>query len=394
MPACTARAAAVRALSPVSIVTPIPRRFSVAMTSGTSGRSSSRTPIAPTGWSLRWMMTTVIPSDSIACTSSASVPASSQRGLPTARRAPSRVPTMPWPAVSRTSVAAGAPGTALVIAAARGCVLWPSRLAAHASTPSWVAPVVTTWVTVGLLRVRVPVLSTARWRMPPNRSNAAPDFTTTPNFDAAPMADTTVTGTAIARAHGDAATSTTRARVIHTPGSPLSSDPSTPTSTARIITPGTRGRAMRSARRARSPFSACACSTSSTIVVSELPVPAAVASTSRTPVVLIDPADTSMPGSTSTGIDSPVIADVSRLLRPARTMPSVAIRSPGRTTSTSPTRSSFASTSVVASPPLTSAVSGTSFNSARSPARARSMALSSSASAMEYKNASAAASST
>ena len=60
------------------------------------------------------------------------------------------------------------------------------------------------------------------------------------------------------------------------------------------------------------------------------------------------------------------------------------MRSPGRTTRTSPTRSSFASTSAVASPRLTSAVSGTSFNSARNPARARSIALSSSASAMEY----------
>ena len=36
-------------------------------------------------------------------------------------------------------------------------------------------------------------------------------------------------------------------------------------------------------------------------------------------------------GSFSTGIDSPVIAEVSRLDRPVRTIPSVAIRSPGRT---------------------------------------------------------------
>ena len=88
---------------------------------------------------------------------------------------------------------------------------------------------------------------------------------------------------------------------------------------------------MRSAKRARSPFSACACSTSSTIVVSELSVPAAVVSISRAPAVLIAPADTASPGSTSTGMDSPVIAEVSRLERPVRTTPSVAIRSPGRT---------------------------------------------------------------
>ena len=122
--------------------------------------------------------------------------------------------------------------------------------------------------------------------------------------------------------------------------------------------------------------------------------PARVILTSSTPFKLIVPAKTSSPVALSTGSDSPVIADVSKLLRPARTMPSVAIRSPGRTTSTSPTRSSFASTSTVASPRWTRAVSGTSFNSARNPARARSIALSSNASAMEYKNASAAASST
>jgi hypothetical protein len=52
-------------------------------------------------------------------------------------------------------------------------------------------------------------------------------------------------------------------------------------------------------------------------VVSELSVPAAVASTSSTPELLIAPADTASPGSTSTGIDSPVIAEVSRLERPS-----------------------------------------------------------------------------
>ena len=41
--------------------------------------------------------------------------------------------------------------------------------------------------------------------------------------------------------------------------------------------------------------------------------------------MLIAPAETASPGSTSTGIDSPVIAEVSRLERPDRTIPSVAI---------------------------------------------------------------------
>ena len=229
--------------------------------------------------------------------------------------------------------------------------------------------------------------------MPPSRSNAAPDLMTTPNWLAAPIAATTVSGTEIASAHGDAATRTTSARVIHVSGSP-SSEPITPTSTARIITPGTRGWAIRSAIRARSPFSACAFSTRSTSVVSELSVPAAVVSTSSTPAELIAPAGTSSPGATSSGMDSPVIAEVSRLERPDRMMPSVAIRSPGRTSISSPTSRSFASTSAAVPSRSTVAVCGTSFNSARSPPWARSIALSSSASAIEYRNASAAASPT
>ena len=130
------------------------------------------------------------------------------------------------------------------------------------------------------------------------------------------------------------------------------------------------------------------------MVVSELSVPAAVVSTSSAPELLIAPADTASPGPTSTGIDSPVIADVSRLERPARTIPSVAIRSPGRTTMTWPTVSSFACTSTDPPSRSTVAVSGTSFSNARRPPRALSIALSSRASAIEYRNASAAASST
>ena len=119
------------------------------------------------------------------------------------------------------------------------------------------------------------------------------------------------------------------------------------------------------------------------MVVSELSVPAAVVSTSSAPAVLIAPADTESPGSTSTGIDSPVIAEVSRLERPVRTIPSVAIRSPGRTSISWPTARSFAATSTEAPSRRMVAVSGTSLSSARSPPRARSIALSSRASAIE-----------
>ena len=65
---------------------------------------------------------------------------------------------------------------------------------------------------------------------------------------AAPMAATTVTGTEIASAHGEAATRTTRARSIHVAGSP-SRLPMIAMIAARIMIPGTSGLAIRSARR-------------------------------------------------------------------------------------------------------------------------------------------------
>jgi hypothetical protein len=125
-----------------------------------------------------------------------------------------------------------------------------------------------------------------------------------------------------------------------------------------------------------------------------LSLPAASARTSITPEALTDPAGTSSPGPASTGTDSPVIAEVSRLVRPETTTPSVAILSPARTSSTSSTRMSLAASSTTSSPRLIRAVSGTSRSSARRPERARSIARSSRASAMEYRKARAAASST
>ena len=144
----------------------------------------------------------------------------------------------------------------------------------------------------------------------PSRSNAAPDLTTTPKRLAAPIAEMTVTGTEIANAHGEAATRTTRARVIHSTGSP-NSEPAHATTAASTSTPGTSGRAMRSAMRARSPFSAWASSTSRTTAVSELSSPGAVAVTVIGPPTAMTPASTSSPADTSTGIDSPVTADES-----------------------------------------------------------------------------------
>ncbi|SKZ98084.1 Uncharacterised protein [Mycobacteroides abscessus subsp. abscessus] len=88
------------------------------------------------------------------------------------------------------------------------------------------------------------------------------------------------------------------------------------------------------------------------------------------------------------------MAETSSEVRPWRTMPSVATRSPGLTSIRSPIRKSAVAT--VFSPPSRSTVasSGTSDNSARSPRRVRASEYSSRPSLMENRKASMAASPT
>ena len=201
----------------------------------------------------------------------------------------------------------------------------------------------------------------------------------------------TVIGTEIASAHGDAATSTTSARWTHKPGSPRIA-PTTAIATAVMITPGTSGRAMRSASRCRWPLLAWASATIVTTRASELSAVVAVASISSAPLPLIDPANTWMPGRISTGRDSPVMADMSSVLRPTRMIPSVATRPPGRTMRMSPTRSTAAGISCSTLSRRTVAVSGSRVSSERSPRWARASENSSSPSLIENKKASIAAS--
>ena len=151
---------------------------------------------------------------------------------------------------------------------------------------------------------------------------------------------------------------------------------------------------MRSARRWALPLRACSASTIATIRASELSCAVEVTSTSSTPVPLIDPANTSSPGPASTGTDSPVIAETSSAVRPVATRPSVASRSPGRTSIVSPTRSSHGATTSSSPPRSTVACSGTSDSSARRPRRVRASEYSSSPSLIENRNASIAASPT
>ena len=85
---------------------------------------------------------------------------------------------------------------------------------------------------------------------------------------------------------------------------------------------------------------------------------ALVTSTSSTALIFTQPLTICSPGLISRGILSPVIALVSKLEKPAFTIPSNGTRSPGLITMISPTCTSSGSTSSKLSPRFTLAYSG------------------------------------
>jgi hypothetical protein len=134
---------------------------------------------------------------------------------------------------------------------------------------------------------------------------------------------------------------------------------------ATASTTGTNTALTWSTRRWIGAFLACADSTRRTMRASVDSAPTASVRTSSSPSPLIAPPVTRSPGPRGTGRLSPVISDSSTWLRPSSTSPSTGRRSPGRTTTTSPTRTWAIGSST--SPPSrrTRAVSGRSACSAR-----------------------------
>ena len=104
------------------------------------------------------------------------------------------------------------------------------------------------------------------------------------------------------------------------------------------ITTGTNTPAMRSASRAMGAFDPPACSTSRMICASVVSSPILSARNFRKPVLLIVAAATRLPGVFSTGMLSPVSALSSTAELPSSTTPSTGMRPPGRTSTTSPSR--------------------------------------------------------
>jgi len=128
---------------------------------------------------------------------------------------------------------------------------------------------------------------------------------------------------------------------------------------------GTKTALTRSTMRWMGALAACADSTMRMMRARAVSAPMAVVRTVSAPSALMAPPVTRCPSDFATGRLSPVISDSSTWLRPLTISPSTAMRSPGRTATRSPTRTSASGTSTSTSPRSTRAVAGRSACSAR-----------------------------
>ena len=221
---------------------------------------------------------------------------------------------------------------------------------------------------MGFPSVTVPVLSSTTVVMSPARCSASPPLISTPSSAPLPVATITAVGTARPIAQGQAmiSTATPAARPRTTPPSPPTTVQATAVTSASTITTGTKTPLIRSASRwigARDP---CASRISWTMRASIESRPSVVARIRSAPVPFIVPPKTRAPAALATGSDSPVSIASSTALSPAITSPSTAIRSPGRTTTTSPCTTASIGSSSSLSPRTTRAVAGCSAASERS----------------------------
>ena len=165
-------------------------------------------------------------------------------------------------------------------------------------------------------------------------------------------------GVARPSAQGQAITSTATALMIEVSSSPLYSHHPASVRNAIATTTGTNTALTLSTRRWIGALADCALSTRRMMRDSVLSAPTAVVSTSSRPSALIAPPVTLSPACRATGRLSPVIIDSSTWLAPSCTTPSTGMRSPGRTTTRSPTFTCALGTSTSAPSRRTRAVSG------------------------------------
>ena len=337
MPTSAATDAATSALSPVSSTGRRPSSRNERIACADVGLTTSDTTTSPTTLSSKEAATTV----RAPCATAASVNSRGRetlRSRPTTTRRPSTTPLTPMPSVETNCDTGSTSSTSRTIAAAIGCSDAFSTAAANRSTSSRDTPsAAITSTSVRRPVVTVPVLSSTTVSTRRVDSSTSGPFTRMPSWAPRPVPTSNAVGVASPSAHGHAITSTATAVVTaNSSGRPASSHAPNDAS-AISTTTGTNTADTRSASRCTSALPAWACSTSRAIRASWVSEPTDVADTTSRPPALTVPPTTASPAPTSTGTDSPVTIDRSTAELPSTTRPSVAIRSPGRTTKCSPT---------------------------------------------------------
>ncbi len=188
--------------------------------------------------------------------------------------------------------------------------------------------------------VSVPVLSSTTVSITPDASSASGPLMRMPNWPPRPTPTIRAVGVARPSAHGHAMIKTLSAALKLARGPPPASSQIVSVTNAITSTAGTNHDTTLSTWVCTDALRAWACSAVAAICASCVWAPTRSARTMRAPVVFTVPPSTVSPSVTSRGIGSPVIIDVSRAEEPSTTVPSVAIRSPGRIANRSPTRSS------------------------------------------------------
>ena len=283
----------------------------------------------------------------------ASIPSSPRSAwFPRATVVPPTRPVTPRPVYDWKSLTGSSSSpfssAAATIAAARGCSLPRSRLAARrrASSPSG-SSVSITVSRRGRPSVRVPVLSTTRVSTRARVSRASASRTRTPEVAPRPTPTMIDMGVARPRAQGHAMMRTEIAatRAWAKRGSGPKAAQATKATAAIPTTAGTNQAATASASRCMGARLLWASATSWTMRARSVSRPTFSARMTKPPVPLRVAPVTRAPGPFSTGIGSPVTIDSSTALVPSRTTPSTGTFSPGRTRRRSPGRTSSRGTS-------------------------------------------------
>ena len=216
MPSVRAIASAVRRLSPVSITTCNPRRWSSATAAAEPTFGVSATAMTAAARPSSATKTGVLPSaaraSAVAVSEDRPIPASSRKpGRPTSTARPPTTAAIPPPAVARKSVAGAsarprASTASRTIASPSGCSERRSAAATRASSsPSAMASSIRTMsVTRGLPSVSVPVLSRTTTLTDPSRSSASALRNRTPASAPLPVPTMIEVGVARPSAHGQA----------------------------------------------------------------------------------------------------------------------------------------------------------------------------------------------